>query len=76
MRVRARAAPKQAEISYNVKPQRILIYMTALASITVVEGVIGFAYLNSHVLRDFYNCLMLVIALVFSSKAIDILQEN
>ena len=50
---------------------KLLLYMVAMCSFTLVEGVIGMLSKNVHVLRDFFGVVMLIAALCFSTRAID-----
>ncbi len=50
--------------------------MTALSSITLVEGMLGLSFQNVHILRDFFNVVMLIMTVGFTMKAIDIWNEN
>jgi len=50
--------------------------MTAMGSITLVEGVLGISLFNVHILRDFFNVLLLILTMGFTMKAIDIWNEK
>jgi hypothetical protein len=47
-----------------------------MSSFTLVQGLIGLSTKNAHVLRDFLNFAALIIALCFSTRAIDIWNES
>ena len=53
-----------------------MLYLVAMVSFTLVEGVIGLSMKNVHLLKDFFGFLMMLIALAFSSRAIDIWNET
>ena len=55
---------------------RLLLYLVAMTSFTLVEGLIGLSHKNVHVLRDFFNFSILVLTLAFSTRAIDIWNES
>jgi len=55
---------------------RLLLYMVAMCSFTLVEGLIGMLTKNVHVLRDFFSVLLLIVALCFSTRAIDNWNES
>lgn len=47
-----------------------------MSSFTLVQGLIGASTKNAHVIRDFLNFTALIIALGFSTRAIDIWNES
>jgi hypothetical protein len=49
----------------------MVLFLTVLASFSLVEGLIGLAYKNVHVLRSFFNTFMLILAFSFSYKAFE-----
>lgn len=58
------------------KPMWLLLLVTALGSISLVESVIGISFQNVHILRDFFNVVLLVACLSFSIKSIQIWSEK
>ena len=63
----------QAE-KYKEISERLLLYITVICSFAIVEGMIGFSHTNVHIVRDFLQCLLMLSALVFSSKALQLSQ--
>lgn len=55
---------------------KLLLYIVAMSSFTLVQGLIGLSTKNAHVIRDFLNFMALIIALGFSTRAIDIWNES
>ena len=53
-----------------------MLYLVGMTSFTLVEGVIGLSMKNVHILKDFFGFFMMLIALAFSSRAIDIWNET
>lgn len=41
-----------------------------------MEGVIGIVHINVHLIRDFFNGMLMLSALGFSSKALDLAQKQ
>ena len=56
--------------------QRLLLWLTAMSSVTLVEGLIGLSVKNVHVLRNFFNIFALICTLAFSTRAIDAWNEG
>jgi Co/Zn/Cd efflux system component len=56
---------------YRQIGENLLLYITVICSFAIVEGMIGISHTNVHIVRDFLNCLLMVCALVFSSKALE-----
>ena len=48
------------------------MYITVLASFGIVECMIGLSHTNVHIVRDSLNLFMMLAALVFSSKALQL----
>lgn len=65
-----------AKLDLANKPMWLMLLVTALGSISLVEGVIGVSFQNVHILRDFFNVLLLVVTLSFSIKSIQIWVEK
>lgn len=47
-----------------------------MSSYTLAEGLLGIMHKNVHVLRDFFNFLLLLVSLGYSVVAIDMSQEE
>jgi len=52
--------------------KRLVLYITVLGSFSLVEGVIGVLHVNVHLIRDFFNSMLMLCALGFSSKALEL----
>lgn len=49
---------------------RLILWLVAMGSIALVEGILGAAIGNIHVVIDFFNITLLIITLSISVKAI------
>ena len=50
---------------------RLILWLVAMGSIALVEGILGVAIKKIHVVIDFFNIILLIITLSISVKAID-----
>ena len=48
------------------------MYITVIGSFAMVEGMLGLFHTNVHLIRDFFDCLLMITSLGFSSKALDL----
>jgi hypothetical protein len=48
------------------------MYITVIASFAIVECMIGLSHTNVHIVRDSLNVFLMLAALVFSSKALQL----
>lgn len=51
------------------------MYITVIASFAIVECMIGLSHTNVHIVRDCLNVFLMLSALVFSSKALQLSQK-
>jgi Co/Zn/Cd efflux system component len=51
------------------------MYITIIASFAIVECMIGLSHTNVHIVRDSLNVFLMLSALVFSSKALQLSQK-
>ena len=51
------------------------MYITVIASFAIVECMIGLSHTNVHIVRDSFNVFLMLSALVFSSKALQLSQK-
>lgn len=52
-----------------------MLYISLFGSFAVIEGLIGFSHINVHIVRDFLNFVLMICALLFSSKALQLSQK-
>jgi hypothetical protein len=50
---------------------RLILWLVAMGSIALVEGILGVAIKKIHVVIDFFNIILLIVTLSISVKAID-----
>jgi Co/Zn/Cd efflux system component len=51
------------------------MYITVLGSFAIVECLLGLSHSNVHIVRDALNVFLMLAALVFSSKALQLSQK-
>ena len=52
------------------------MYITVMASFAIVESMIGLSHSNVHIVRDSLNMFLMLAALMFSSKALQLSQKQ
>lgn len=52
-----------------------MLYISLFGSFAVIEGLIGFSHINVHIVRDFLNFVLMIAAMYFSSKALQLSQK-
>lgn len=57
---------------YKDIAEQLLMYITVMASFAIVECMIGLSHTNVHIVRDSLNVFLMLAALMFSSKAIQL----
>lgn len=59
-------------LDYKGISGRLLLYLTVMGSFSLVEGAIGVTHTNVHLVRDFLNSFLMLCALAFSAKSLEL----
>ena len=57
---------------YKEIAESLLMYITVMASFAIVECMIGLSHSNVHIVRDSLQVFLMLAALMFSSKALQL----
>jgi divalent metal cation (Fe/Co/Zn/Cd) transporter len=60
---------------YKDISERLLMYITVIGSFAIVECMIGLSHANVHIVRDSLNVFLMLVSLIFSSKALQLSQK-